>query len=232
MKALILSGGTLHPYNEERSLKVKEILEQVNIQSVITEDLNFLASSQLKDFNIIIINCVYCTHERWPGQEKDPNWHYEFSEASRNGVLKHLHSGKGLLALHGATVCFDDWPEYKKILGAWWEWGGKCGHSPYQEHQMKVRVDSHPIVAGLSNFSILDELYYCPQITDKVESFITAEWEGVEHPILWVRLYGEARVCYCALGHDGKSFENRTFQVLLKRSALWVTKELKKGNAQ
>ena len=93
---------------------------------------------------------------------------------------------------------------------------------------MKVRVNSHPIVAGLSNFSILDELYYRPQITDKVDPLITAKWGGVEHPMLWVRLYGEARVCYCALGHDGRSFENRTFQVLLKRSTLWVAKELKK----
>ena len=27
------------------------------------------------------------------------------------------------MAIHAATICFDEWPEYPNILGATWEWG-------------------------------------------------------------------------------------------------------------
>lgn len=222
LSALILSGGVAHPY-AETSIQLKEILKRVSIDSIITEDIDILASQQLKDFDIIVLNCV-----RWTCNQT-PDWRdecgYKLPEATRVGLLNHLQSGKGLLALHCATICFDDWSEYRRILGAWWEWG-KSGHAPYQEHMMHVKKDAHPIIAGMDDFSIIDELYTYPQITDTIEPLITAEWEGARHPILWVRQYRKARVCYCALGHGIETFENSIFQILLQRSALWVDKKL------
>lgn len=228
LKALILSGGVAHPY-AQTSQQLKQILEPAGIQSLITENLDILASPKLKDFDIVALNCVWWTCDQTPSWRD--KWHYELSEVNRLGLLNHLRSGKGLLALHAATICFDDWPEYRKILGAWWEWG-KSGHGPYQEHRMKVRLDAHPIVAGMGDFSIIDELYTYPQITDAIEPLISGEWDKVEHPMLWVRSYEKARVCYCALGHGVETFENGTFQTLLQRSALWVAKKLEREKAQ
>ncbi|MBI1929394.1 ThuA domain-containing protein, partial [Candidatus Poribacteria bacterium] len=99
------------------------------------------------------------------------------------------------------------------------------GHAPYQEHRMKLRAYQNPIIVGLADFSIIDELYTYPQITDTVDPLIVAEWDGVEHPMMWVRNYEKARVCYCALGHGVETFENETFQKLLQRSALWVARK-------
>lgn len=224
LNALVLSGGVAHPY-AETSQQLKKILEQVGIQSFITEDLDIFASPKMEDFDIVVLNCVW-----WTG-DQTPNWHdewgREFPEASRVGLLNHLRSGKGLLALHAATICFDDWPEYRNILGAWWEWG-ISGHAPYQEHHMQLRAYQNPIIVGLADFDIVDELYTYPQITDTIDPLIVAEWDNEEHPMLWVRYYEKARVCYCALGHGVETFENETFQKLLQRSALWVARELAK----
>ena len=223
MNALILSGGVGgHPY-AETSQQLKTILDRVGIRSLVTEDFDVLRSQTMKDFDIIVLNCVYCTFK------DKPDWRDEhgqaFSEANRAGLLNHLRANKGLLALHCATICFDDWPEFPKILGASWQWG-RSGHAPYGVCRVKVCTDAHPIVAGVGDFTITDELYTFPKLTDSIDPFITAEWKAAEHPIAWVRSYGEARVCYCALGHGVETFENATFQLLLQRSALWVAKKL------
>ena len=227
MNALILSGGVAHPY-PETSRKLAAILERVGCRSRVTEDFDILRSPAMKDFDIVVLNCVYCTFK------DKPDWRdthgQAFSEANRAGLLNHLRAGKGLLALHCATICFDDWPEFPDILGASWQWG-KSGHAPYGECHVKVCTNAHPIVAGIGDFTITDELYTFPVVTDTLEPFMTAEWNGAKHPLAWVRSYGKARVCYLALGHDTDSFANGVFQKLLQRSALWVAGRLVNGGA-
>ncbi|MBI1926297.1 ThuA domain-containing protein, partial [Candidatus Poribacteria bacterium] len=168
LNALILSGGVAHPY-AETSQQLKQILEQVGTQSFITEDLGIFGTPKMEDFDIVVLNCVWWTCDQTPNWRDA--WHRELPEASRVGLLNHLRAGKGLLALHAATICFDDWPEWRKILGAWWEWG-ISGHAPYQEHRMKLRAYQNPIIVGLADFSIIDELYTYPQITDTVDPLI------------------------------------------------------------
>ncbi len=132
LNALILSGGVAHPY-AETSQQLEKILKQVSIESFITEDLEIFGSPKMEDFDIVVLNCVWWTCNGRPNWRDE--WGREFPEASRVGFLNHLRSGKGLLALHAATANFDDWPEYRNILGAWWEWG-ISGHAPYQKHHM------------------------------------------------------------------------------------------------
>ncbi|MHB1457130.1 MAG: ThuA domain-containing protein [Armatimonadota bacterium] len=217
MKNLILSGGVAHDY-AATSPMIAEILNDVSIDSDIL-GIQALEDNTLNEYDMMTINCVYWTCSQTPDWYDE--WHYEMPETAKNNILNFVKSGKGILALHCATICFDDFPEYRKILGAWWDWG-KSGHAPYQEQIMRVQTDAHPVVAGLTDFKINDELYTNPQITDSIEPLITAEWEGVDHPILWLREYESARVCYNALGHGIEAFMKTANRTLLKRSALWV----------
>ena len=219
VNALILSGGVAHPY-EATSEQLREILSGAGIQSEVTEDLDVLASPRMEEFELVVLNCVRWTCDQTP-QWRD-EWRYLMPEGNREGMIHHLESGRGVLALHAATICFDDWPEFKRIIGGWWEWG-HSGHAPYARHRMRVHRNSHPIVQGVPDFSIMDELYTDPRVLEPVNPAITAEWESRTHPILWTRRYGRGRVCYCALGHGIESFENEQFQQLIVRSSLWAT---------
>jgi len=225
MRNLILSGGVAHDYARTSPL-LADVLSEVGIESEIHEDFGVVEDGSLQKFDLITLNCV-----RWTcGQEQVSSewrekWHFELSEGARRGFKDFLAQGKGLLALHCATICFDDWPEYRKILGAWWEWG-HSGHAPHQEQYMHVHTDAHAITEGIDNFMIKDELYTNPKITDSIEPLIEAEWEGKTHPILWIRQYEKARVCYNALGHGVEAFQHPTNQKLLQRGALWVTNRL------
>jgi type 1 glutamine amidotransferase len=217
VKALVLSGGVAHPY-EATSGQLGKILAVAGFETTVTEDPDILASTDMKEFDLLVMNCVRWTCDQTP--EWAEGWRYHIPQGNRDGILRHLESGKGLLTLHGATICFDDWPEFRKIMGAWWEWGSS-GHAPYGQHEMKVK-GKHPIVEGIPDFVISDELYTDPQILETIDPLITAEWDGREHPILWVRNYGGGRVCYCALGHDEKSFENEWFRKIIQRGAIWA----------
>jgi type 1 glutamine amidotransferase len=217
VKALVLSGGVAHPYRAT-SEQLREILSGAGIGTTVTEDLDRLASISEGEFDLLVLNCVRWTCEQTPQWADE--WRYYISQEIREGMLCHLSSGGGLLALHAATICFDDWPEFRDIIGAWWEWGSS-GHAPYGLHAMKVRR-KHPIVEGIPDFVISDELYTDPVFVEPVDPLVTAEWNGREHPIMWVRSYGGGRVCYCALGHDEESFENEWFRRIIERASLWA----------
>jgi uncharacterized protein len=215
---LILSGGVAHDY-ARTSPMLADILSEVGIVSDIREDFEVVEDGTLQQYDLLTLNCVRWTCSQTPDWREQ--WAFHLSEAARRGFLDFLSQGKGLMALHAATICFDDWPEYRNILGAWWEWG-VSGHAPLQEHRMRVVESSHSLIEGIGDFWIVDELYTFPQPAAPLHPFVVAEWEGVEHPILWLRDYGNARVCYNALGHGPEAFENPVNRALLQRGALSV----------
>jgi type 1 glutamine amidotransferase len=221
IKNLILSGGVAHEY-EKTSPVLMDVLKEANIESEIYESFDIVEGGGIHDFDILTLNCV-----RWTCSQV-PKWHdkcFKLSEKTREHFLKFFKDGKGMLALHCATICFDDWPEFYKILGARWEWE-HSGHSPLQDNKMIIKSKENPITKGLSDFTIFDELYTYPKIYDSINPLIEAVWEDVAQPILWTRNYGRGRICYNALGHGVEAFENSTNRELLKRGALWVGNSL------
>lgn len=219
---LILSGGVAHDYSKT-SLLLMGILEEAGVESDIHEDFSIVEDGSLQDFDILTLNCVRWTCDQTPNWRDE--WHFELSSKARQELLNFFTKGRGMLALHCATICFDDWPEFRNILGAWWDWG-HSGHAPLQDHAMHIRSASHPITQGLADFVIRDELYTNPRIFDSVEPLIDAAWQSVRHPILWLREYHGARICYNAMGHGVEAFEHPVNRVLLQRGGLWVLGKL------
>ena len=222
LRNLILSGGVAHEYGTTSALLV-DLLQEVGIASEIHERFDVVEDGTIQDFDMLTLNCVRWTCAQTPDWRDE--WAFELSEAARAQFLAFLEKGKGLLALHAATICFDDWPEFRTILGAWWEWD-HSGHAPLQYQPMHIRSVTPPITAGLGNFVIYDELYTDPRIADRVDPLVDATWEGKAHPMLWAREYGRARVCYNALGHGPEAFQHPSNQLLLQRGALWTMNKL------
>ena len=219
---MILSGGVAHDYSRS-SPTLAAVLQEVGIESDIHEDFNAVEDGLLGAFDMLTLNCVWWTCAQTPNWRDE--WHFELSVRARQEFLNFFASGKGMLALHGATICFDDWPEYREILGAWWDWG-HSGHAPFQNHAMHIRSTRHPITRDLTDFVIKDELYTNPRTCDSLEPLVDATWENIRHPILWVRNYNNARICYNAMGHGVEAFEHPVNQLLLQRGALWVLNKL------
>jgi len=219
---LILSGGVAHDYRTTSPL-LAAVLQDVGIASEIHEDFAVVESGALQDFDLLTLNCVRWTCNQTPNWRQE--WHFDLSARARQELLDFFAQGRGLLALHAATICFDDWPEFRRILGACWDWG-YSGHAPLQVHAMHVRSPEHPITQGLADFAIMDELYTNPRQVGSLDPLVEATWANATHPILWLRHYGEARICYNGLGHGAEAFVHPVNRLLLQRGALWVLDRL------
>ncbi len=218
MRNLILSGGTHHPY-EVTSAMLADILKEVDIESEITEDFSILADPRLNEFDVITMNCACYTYVISPGWEE---WVFEITSEMEKGLLNFLRAGKGLMALHAATICFDNWPEFQQILGGYWD-REKSAHGPLQAgYRMHIVDRCHPITKGIEDFEIFDELYHTQTIVRQVHTLMTALWEGKLQPMAWVTSYEKARVYYNALGHDEKAFECKPYQKMLQQGIEWV----------
>jgi hypothetical protein len=50
---------------------------------------------------------------------------------------------------------------------------------------------------------------------------MTADLDGVTHPMAWTRPYGNGRVFTTTLGHNGLSFQTPQFQQLVLNGVSW-----------
>ena len=73
---------------------------------------------------------------------------------------RYVLGGGGLLALHAAVICFDAEPTWRRLCGASWNWAASA-HPPVGPAAVQVTVSgqAHPITAGLTDFTITDEVY-------------------------------------------------------------------------
>ncbi len=221
MTNLILSGGVAHDY-AATSPMVADALAEVGIRSDVSDDPNVIGAGGLRGYDLLTINCVWWTCKQTPDWHAD--WHFELSEAARGEIVAYLASGKGIVALHAATICFDDWPEYANILGGYWDWDAGSTHLDFTDHRISMTSRDHPITRGLGDFTITDELYTNPRIVGDIEVLAEGTGAGAGQPIVWTHEYGASRIAYDALGHGVESFGHATHKVLLQRCAQWVTR--------
>ena len=224
MRNLILSGGPFHPF-EATSSSIALALSRHGVHSTLLRDLSELTHGlRHLEPELLTVNAL-----RWrmmEGEHADlrERWGTETPAALRDAIEAHLARGGGLLAVHAASICFDDWPRWGEILGAAWDWQ-RSHHPPLGTVRVSIADTDHPIVAGLEDFELRDELYSDLSFSGDVEPLATGAMQGepdTRQPVLWARPIGSGRVVYSALGHDETSVEHPTHERLLLRCALWA----------
>jgi type 1 glutamine amidotransferase len=218
-RALVLSGGIFHDFPATSGV-LGQLLCDHQVEPEITEDLE-AGLARLDAFDLLVVNAL-----RWRmyGDKYDPyrdQYAYSPSERARERVREHLRRGRGLLAVHTAVICFDDWPEWGDLLGAQWKWG-QSGHPPLATVRVNVRAQPHPLTAGIGDFDIEDEVYGFLDQRPGLEPLMTSEHGGAVHPLLWVRESLGARVAVDLLGHGLESLSVAEHRTALERAVGWV----------
>jgi type 1 glutamine amidotransferase len=220
MRNLILSGGPFHNF-DTTSRVVAEILALEGISSDITDDVE-TGLAAAASYDIVTLNLLrWRMLEPWFDEERG-RWAMSLSTAGRDAFEAHLARGRGLLALHTATVCFDDWTSWGDLVGAHWDWE-RSSHPPPRPSTIRVRTGEHPIVDGVSDFEVVDEIYSylnCREVTP----LMTSMRRGEEQPLLWVRPSGGGHVVYDALGHDERSIGHPCQAAIIRQSAAWLAR--------
>jgi len=143
---------------------------------------------------------------------------------------KLLDDGVGLFMTHHAMGAWNDWDEYRRIVGTKFflkdaELDGRQWKRSTYKHGVDIKVHvedkGHTITRGMKDFVIHDETYNgCWMARDNHVLLSTAE-PSSNREICWVRSYGKARICGLELGHDSKAYANENYRRLIAMGIRW-----------
>ncbi|MGA1051419.1 MAG: ThuA domain-containing protein [Ilumatobacteraceae bacterium] len=151
---------------------------------------------------------------------------YSPSADARRALSGFVESGGGMVALHTATICFDDWPAWGDVVGGSWVWG-HSSHPPYGPVTVEVVAD-HPVVADVGpTIELDDEIYGDLEIRPGVEVLVSGRRHPADDPqaVVWIHRFGAGRVVYDGLGHDVASLRHPRHRRLVGQAISWVVPE-------
>lgn len=222
VRNLILSGGIGHPF-ADAAQALADLLREIDVASEITEDIEGgLASLAGGEFGLLTVYAL-----RWrmligdkyaPHREK---WAFSLSQDGRRALAEFVTRGGGLLALHTAVICFDDWPQWKDLLGGAWVWG-RSAHLPPGPVRISATGASHVITSDVETFGLRDEVYGELDLAPDVEPLLLGSAANGTWPVLWTRQAGAGRVVTDLLGHDRAAVEHAAHRRILTRSVRWL----------
>ena len=220
---VILTGGHTHPFATSVPALAR-LLAEHGIESVVEFDHEAAIARVSKTRPALLT--VYAL--RWTmvqGGKYAPfreRWGFSLSWHARAEVAAHLARGGGILALHTAIICFDDWPGWEDILGGRWEWG-RSSHPPYGPVETRLDAPEHPLLAGLPAFRLDDEAYGNLRLDPRVRPLMHVRaTDGAWHPALWTHESDKGRVVVDTLGHDAGAFAHAIHGRIVARAALWA----------
>ena len=120
----MLVGGIYHPF-AETAAAIKRCLSGVGVETETTDDIDtgFVRLAE-GGFDLLTVHCLRWSmtqHAKYAPFRKQ--YEYLMRQSARDAILDHLARGGGLLGIHTAGISFDDWPEWRDVLGAAWRWG-------------------------------------------------------------------------------------------------------------
>ncbi len=224
MRTLILSGGIRHDFADNAAALAGQLAMDGFDSDIETDIEAGLARLEGGGYALLTVMAL-----RWR-MEGDPKyaphreeWAFSLSPEGRARLGGFVRGGGGLFGLHTACLCFDDWAEWRDILGGVWVWG-RSWHPPLGPVSVARPAEDHPLTAGLAGFDIVDEVYSGLSLADGVRLLLEARAGegGPAEPVLWTHRYGRGRVVFDALGHNRASIEHETHAEIVRRAAFWA----------
>ena len=224
-RVLVLAGGSPHAHDfDALGPALVEVVEAAG-HAVEFAGHPELAAERLRSesFDALVLHGLW-----W--RMLDPNYDawrddhaYETPPATRQALADFVAGGGGLVALHTAPVCFDDWAGWGDVLGASWQWG-VSGHPPYGPVEATVIAD-HPVVASVGPAIALDDEIYGGLAMRDVEVLATARRtpDDDDQPVVWTHRYGDGRVVFDGFGHNDDSIRHPTNARVIQQAVAWVS---------
>ena len=150
----------------------------------------------------------------------------ELSPEQERNLTQAVAGGVGLAGWHGGLGdAFRANTEYQFAVG-----GQFVAHpGNIIEYTVEIAQPDHPIMRGLTDFSVKSEQYYL-HVDPTLNVLATtrfggehAPWvEGCLMPVAWTKSYGQGRVFYCSIGHVAADLETPTVKEMIRRGIVWT----------
>jgi uncharacterized protein len=158
----------------------------------------------------------------------------EISDEMKADFVALLREGKGLVVLHHTLCSYQNWPEYRRIIGGRYFLdkavidGVERPPSTYQHGRrfvIRVADPGHPITRGVQDFEMHDETYNGFDVTADAHPLLTTDDPESTRVIAWSKTYLASRVFFMQSGHDHNAWDNPNFQRLLWQGIRWTARE-------
>lgn len=211
-KALVFRGGWKGHDPVGSSDIVAAELQKRQMTVDIFDDQECLLKRDLTAYDVII-----------------PVWTMgDISNEAEKALLAAVAGGVGIGGWHGGMCdAFRNHTDYQFMTGGQWvaHPGGVI------DYQVNI-ISDDPIVSGIRDFAVRSEQYYMHVdpgnevlATTRFNGDICPWIDGTVMPVVWKRKYGQGKVFFCSLGHQGEEF--KTCPQLLEivvRGILWAAK--------
>lgn len=198
---ILFLGHASEHHNSARHLPVlASALSGAGINFTYTENPEDLNPETLAYYDGLMI---YANHEEMNGEQE-------------RALLKFVESGKAFLPVHSASFCFQNSPEYIRLVGG-----------QFQRHDTGTFVadivaKDHPVMQSLDTFSTWDETYVHHKLSDDLTVLMERVEGDHREPWTWVKEHGKGRIFYTAYGHDERTWGHPGFHQLLKQGIVWA----------
>ena len=211
VRGLMFVGGGSHDYDALPKRLSEKLRQEEEIDIRITSDLGELTEDRMADVDVLVFNA--CLDKG-------------LDETKQKVLVNALRRGKGLVAMHCALWCFQDWPEWRKILG-----GMVLKHDKFGAYEVGVVYPLHPIAFGVPGvFSNTDEAYY---VDERGSDICVIAQTAKAHPgrqgpdpQVWTNRYAGGRIFVDAMGHDEQAVFNPACLKLLVNGIRWAAGRL------
>lgn len=223
---LVISGGPLHDF-EASTRALVEIVAEAGVRSTVFDEphaaLHALAAAP-RSWDMVTVNGLHWRMASDRHAHLRDRWSFALRDDEAATIHRHVHEGGGLLACHGAAICFDGEPRWAACLGATWNWE-RSSHPPLGPvHVAPTEAGQrHPVTSGTAGFATVDEVYGFLDHAADLVPLLTSAHGGAEHPVLWAREVGSGRVVTDLLGHDAAAVTQPDHREILRRAARWLT---------
>lgn len=208
-RVLIVTGLEYHQWKKTTPILQAAITRDPRLSVTVTEDAKFLASPDLKNYDVILLHYMNWK-QPGPGSE------------AQEGLRKAVEAGTGLVMIHFACGAFQEWPGFVKVAGRVWNPKFRP-HDARRQFTVEILDKSHPVTAGMENFQTTDELYTCLDGTEPIQVLAQAVSMNKNiYPMVFTHPYGKGRVLQCVLGHDEKALAPEPVQKIFRRACAWA----------
>jgi uncharacterized protein len=150
-----------------------------------------------------------------------------FTADQKDAILAFVSGGKGFIGVHSATDTLYEWPDYGRLVGAYFK-----EHPWTQQGTVIVEDPTHPAASGIGErFSITEEFYTFrdnprPMVHVLLRLDAASVGASGDYPLAWSHSFGSGRVYYNALGHFASTWTDVRFQRQLVGAIRWTAGRL------
>ena len=149
------------------------------------------------------------------------------NQSQKSAIVAWINDGGGFIGVHSATDTLYDWPDYGRIVGAYFK-----EHPWTEPATVTVEDRSHPTTSGLAaSLRLLEEFYtFRENPRPSVHVLLSLDAASVhaqgDFPLAWWQTIGRGRSYYNALGHFTETWNDPSFESQLSAAVQWTAARL------